>query len=61
MKYVFNQYQGLGDILFCEPIAKHYYNNGENEKNENDDNENEKNNNENEKYDGIDGIICSLQ
>ena len=36
-------------------------NNGENEKNENDDNENEKNDNENEKYDGIDGIICSLQ
>lgn len=31
MRYIFNQFQGLGDILFCEPIAKHYYNNGENE------------------------------
>jgi hypothetical protein len=31
MNYIFNQFQGLGDILFCEPIAKHYYNNGENE------------------------------
>lgn len=31
MKYFINQYQGLGDILFCEPIARHYYNNGENE------------------------------
>lgn len=31
MKYIINQFQGLGDILFCEPIAKHYYNNGENE------------------------------
>ena len=31
MKYILNQYQGLGDILFCEPIAKHYYDNGNNE------------------------------
>tara|TARA_R110000868_G_C10942156_1_gene767161 strand:+ start:563 stop:1273 length:711 start_codon:yes stop_codon:yes gene_type:complete len=31
MKYIFNQFQGLGDILFCEPIAKYYYNGGENE------------------------------
>jgi hypothetical protein len=31
MKYVFNQYQGLGDILFCEPIARHFYDNGKNE------------------------------
>jgi hypothetical protein len=31
MKYVLNQYQGLGDILFCEPIANHFYNNGQNE------------------------------
>ena len=31
MKYIFNQFQGLGDILFCEPIAKYLYNNGENE------------------------------
>jgi hypothetical protein len=31
MKYIINQFQGLGDILFCEPIANYYYNNGENE------------------------------
>lgn len=31
MRYIFNQFQGLGDILFCEPIAKYYHNNGENE------------------------------
>jgi len=31
MKYFINQFQGIGDILFCEPIARHYYNNGENE------------------------------
>jgi hypothetical protein len=31
MKYVINQFQGLGDILFCEPIARHFYQNGENE------------------------------
>lgn len=31
MKYIINQYQGLGDILFCEPIAKYLYDNGNNE------------------------------
>lgn len=31
MKYIFNQYQGLGDILFCEPIARHFYDEGNNE------------------------------
>lgn len=31
MRYIFNQYQGLGDIIFCEPIARHFYQNGENE------------------------------
>lgn len=31
MKYIFNQYQGLGDILFCEPIARHFYDKGKNE------------------------------
>jgi hypothetical protein len=31
MKYIFNQFQGLGDILFCEPIAKKLWKNGENE------------------------------
>jgi uncharacterized protein involved in tolerance to divalent cations len=31
MKYIFNQYQGLGDILFCEPIARHFYDDGKNE------------------------------
>jgi len=31
MKYVFNQFQGLGDILFCEPIAKQLWENGKNE------------------------------
>lgn len=31
MKYIFNQYQGLGDILFCEPIARHFYEEGKNE------------------------------
>jgi hypothetical protein len=31
MKYIFNQYQGLGDILFCEPIARHLYGDGQNE------------------------------
>jgi hypothetical protein len=31
MKYVFNQYFGLGDILFCEPIARHFYNEGKNQ------------------------------
>jgi hypothetical protein len=31
MKYLINQFQGLGDILFCEPIAKHLYENGKNE------------------------------
>lgn len=31
MKYIFNQFQGLGDILFCEPIAKHFYENGKNQ------------------------------
>ena len=28
-KILINQYQGLGDILFCEPIARHYYNLGQ--------------------------------
>lgn len=28
MKVIINQYQGLGDILFCEPIAKYYINKG---------------------------------
>lgn len=31
MKYVFNQWFGIGDVLFCEPIARHFYNEGENE------------------------------
>jgi hypothetical protein len=31
MRYIFNQYQGLGDILFCEPIARHFYDEGKNE------------------------------
>ena len=31
MKYIFNQFQGLGDILFCEPIAKHFYKKSKNE------------------------------
>jgi hypothetical protein len=31
MRYLINQFQGLGDILFCEPIAKHLYQNGQNE------------------------------
>ena len=31
MKYIFNQYQGLGDILFCEPIARYFYEEGKNE------------------------------
>ena len=31
MKYIFNQFQGLGDILFCEPIAKQLWENGKNE------------------------------
>jgi len=31
MKYVFNQCFGIGDVLFCEPIARHFYNEGENE------------------------------
>jgi hypothetical protein len=31
MKYILNQYQGLGDILFCEPIARYFYNDGTNE------------------------------
>jgi hypothetical protein len=31
MIYVFNQFQGLGDILFCEPIARHFYEDGKNE------------------------------
>lgn len=31
MKYIFNQYQGLGDILFCEPIARHFYEENKNE------------------------------
>lgn len=31
MRYIFNQYQGLGDILFCEPIAQHFYEDGKNE------------------------------
>jgi len=31
MRYIINQFQGLGDILFCEPIANHLYKNGENE------------------------------
>jgi hypothetical protein len=31
MKYIINQYQGLGDVFFCEPIARHLFNNGENE------------------------------
>jgi len=28
-KILINQYQGLGDILFCEPVARHYYNLGQ--------------------------------
>jgi hypothetical protein len=31
MKYIFNQYQGLGDILFCEPIARRFCDEGKNE------------------------------
>ena len=31
MKYIFNQFQGLGDILFCEPIARYFYKNGINQ------------------------------
>jgi hypothetical protein len=31
MKYIINQFQGLGDVFFCEPIARHLYNGGENE------------------------------
>ena len=31
MKYIFNQYQGLGDILFCEPIARNFHKEGKNE------------------------------
>jgi hypothetical protein len=31
MRYVFNQFQGLGDILFCEPISRHFYDDGKNE------------------------------
>jgi hypothetical protein len=31
MKYIINQFQGIGDIFFCEPIARHLHNNGDNE------------------------------
>ena len=31
MRNLINQFQGLGDILFCEPIARHLYQNGQNE------------------------------
>ena len=31
MRYIINQFQGLGDVFFCEPIARHLYNNGKNE------------------------------